>query len=99
MIITEELITETLIRKRAKTEERLIMDAFKEHFGYSILDIAPEDRKDLVREIDVEAPDGKTIYKYKGEAFLATYRSNIGEDPYGFGFGRVMYVQTTYEKL
>ena len=97
MITTEELITESLIRERAKTEERLVMDAFKEHFGYSILDLDAEDRKSLVKEIDCESPDGRTTYKYKGVAFLLTYKSNISEEPYGFG--RMVYVSTTYEKL
>ena len=77
MDLTKRIIDD-VCRKHVSTLEKLVVDAFENHFGISIYDV---DLRDIER-IRVEG-DPIESYRYRGEKFL-DIRSDICQDRKGF---------------
>lgn len=73
-------IIEDLRRKHVSTLEKIVVDAFENHFGISIYDVDLRD----IEHIRVEG-DPIESYRYRGEKFL-DIRTDIRQDRKGFYF-------------
>ena len=75
-----ERIVDDVCRKQVSTLEKIVVDAFENHFGISIYDVDLRD----IEHIRVEG-DPIESYRYRGVKFL-DIRTDICQDRKGFYF-------------
>ena len=74
----EKSITNEFIKRQVQEADRIIREAFREHFGFEIEEVRDPGNFEHI----VERGNPVSSYRYRGETFLYEREAEIQLDPY-----------------